>query len=80
MLPTLRKVDKTEYATDVLVIGGGYAGLQVAMSAKSMGQKVILLDKAISGKSGYSPWDNTFCFHDEKLGDKRDEWIQGVQT
>lgn len=79
-LPPLRKVDKREYVTDVLVIGGGYAGLQAAMTARNLGQKVILVDKAITGKSGFSPWANTFCFYDEKLGDKRDDWIQGVQT
>jgi succinate dehydrogenase/fumarate reductase flavoprotein subunit len=79
-LPPIKKADKTEYSTDVLVIGGGYAGLQAAVSARKKGQKVLLVDKAITGKSGFSPWANTFCFYDETLGDDRDAWIEGVQT
>jgi succinate dehydrogenase/fumarate reductase flavoprotein subunit len=79
-LPPMKKADKTEYSTDVLVIGGGYAGLQAAVSARKKGQKVLLVDKAITGKSGFSPWANTFCFFDETLGDKREAWVEGVQT
>lgn len=79
-LPPMRKADKTEYSTDVLVIGGGYAGLLAAVSARAKGQKVLLVDKAITGKSGFSPWANSFCFFDETLGDDRDAWIEGVQS
>lgn len=45
--------------TDVLVIGGGIAGLRAAIAARAEGAKVILLSKRKAGKSGASLVANT---------------------
>ncbi|MGI5971549.1 MAG: FAD-dependent oxidoreductase [Oscillospiraceae bacterium] len=42
------------YSSDVLVIGGGVAGLFAAITARGKGRSVILVDKAYAGKSGSS--------------------------
>jgi len=47
-------MEKKKYRSDVLVIGGGVAGLFAAITACEMGKDVILVDKAYSGKSGAS--------------------------
>jgi len=78
-IPSLRPVGQTEFETDVLVIGSSYAGTMAALKAHSMGQKVIVVDKGLVGKSGFGPWANTMFFYDETLGDKREDWIQAFQ-
>jgi len=60
---------QTEYSVDVLVIGGGYAGINAAYSAKQAGRNVMLVDKGRPGYSGQSPWPGTFNFFDPDLGD-----------
>lgn len=42
--------------TDVLVIGGGLAGIFAALQAAESGARVTLLDKGSIGHSGMSPW------------------------
>ena len=79
-VPGQRKVPRTEFDCDVLVIGAGYAGTMAAVKAASMGQKVIVVNKQITGKAGLSPWANTMLFFDEALGDKRENWIEGFQS
>ncbi len=61
--------DQTEYECDVLVIGGGFAGLNAAVAAEEEGQSVILIDKGRPGYSGLSPWPSSFRWIDEDLGD-----------
>ena len=39
---------------DVLVVGGGYAGLWAAIRAKEFCSSVLLVDKSFAGKSGHS--------------------------
>ncbi len=39
--------------TDVLVIGGGYAGAFAAVEAKKAGLNVVLVDKGTVGRSGH---------------------------
>ena len=68
-----RKID-----TDVLVIGGGMAGTFAAIAARAQGLNVTLVDKGTVGRSGSTPWANTFSVFDEDAGDDRDEWIYGV--
>jgi succinate dehydrogenase/fumarate reductase flavoprotein subunit len=49
--------------TDVLVIGGGVAGIFAAIRANEKGAKVTLIDKSRVGKSGLSPfWEGTTAF------------------
>ncbi|MEM0232405.1 MAG: FAD-binding protein [Candidatus Nezhaarchaeales archaeon] len=40
--------------TDVLVIGGGAAGMRAAIAARDLGVEVVLLDKGVIGRSGVS--------------------------
>ncbi|MGN1405239.1 MAG: FAD-dependent oxidoreductase, partial [Erysipelotrichaceae bacterium] len=61
--------EKTEYECDVLVIGGGFAGLNAAYAAKSAGQSVILVDKGTPGYSGLSPFVSSHRWFDAEMGD-----------
>lgn len=40
--------------TDVLIVGGGAAGIRAAIAARDSGAEVVLLDKGIVGRSGMS--------------------------
>ena len=42
--------------TEVLVIGGGMAGLFAAIKAREKGVEVAVVDKGYTGKSGSSPY------------------------
>jgi succinate dehydrogenase/fumarate reductase flavoprotein subunit len=53
-------MNKRTLETDVLVVGGGIAGLMAAIRAKEMGAKVILVDKANTLRSGSA---GTGCDH-----------------
>ncbi len=66
--------------TDVLVIGGGMAGTFAAIAAKAQGLNVTLVDKGTVGRSGATPWANTFSVFDEDAGDDREAWISGVSV
>jgi succinate dehydrogenase/fumarate reductase flavoprotein subunit len=70
----------TELTVDVLVIGGGMAGFFAAIRAVEKGQKVVMVDKGTVGRSGFTPWANTFCIFDKSQGDSADDWIKGVQA
>ncbi|WP_297089332.1 FAD-dependent oxidoreductase [uncultured Draconibacterium sp.] len=47
---------KREYETDVLVIGGGMAGLFAAVKAHDSGANVVLVSKGRLGSSGQTPF------------------------
>ena len=78
-LPPLRKATQTEFETDILVVGGGYAGIFAALTAREKRQRVLLVDKGIVGKSGQSPWGVGINFFDAALGDDYDEWLWSMQ-
>ena len=59
----------TEYECDVLVIGGGFAGLNAAASAKEAGQNVVLVDKGTPGYSGLTPFVSSHRWFDAEMGD-----------
>jgi succinate dehydrogenase/fumarate reductase flavoprotein subunit len=61
---------KTEYSCDVLVVGGGFAGLMAAVTAREAGQSVVLIDKGRPGYSGLSPWASSHRWFDPEMGDK----------
>ena len=65
---------------DILVIGGGMAGFFAAHRAAERGFAVVVVDKGTVGRSGFTPWANTFSVFDESMGDRRGEWIAGVQS
>lgn len=62
--------DKTDFElivlkTDVLVVGGGFAGCFASVKAAESGAKVIMAVKGRTGRSGLTPWANSwFVFHD----------------
>ncbi|MBI4320143.1 MAG: FAD-binding protein [Chloroflexi bacterium] len=49
-----RMKDVVETETDVLVIGGGFAGMWAAIAAREAGQRVVLVDKGMVARSGPS--------------------------
>ena len=48
-------IDALELHTDVLVIGGGPAATWAALTARSEGARVVLVDKGMCGTSGVAP-------------------------
>ncbi len=63
--------------TDVLVIGGGYAGNFAAIKASEAGAKVVMAIKGRAGRSGLTPWANSFfVFHDTQGATREDYYKQ----
>ena len=60
---------------DVLVIGGGFAGLFAAIKAREAGASVILVDKGFVGKSGLSPFSSSFIAFNPEWGYDLDKWM-----
>jgi len=68
------------FQSDILVIGGGMAGFFAAVRAVERGLTVVMADKGTVGRSGFTPWANTFSIFDESLGDRAEDWIRGAQS
>ncbi len=66
----LKRREKIE-ATDVLIIGGGIAGLQAAIEAAAMGAKVIVVEKANARRSGSGSTgnDHFLCYMPQVHGE-----------
>jgi succinate dehydrogenase/fumarate reductase flavoprotein subunit len=65
-------------STDLLVIGGGMAGLFAAIKAREQGLDVILTDKGYVGRSGgthYAEGDIQF-FRPKERGHNLDQWLK----
>lgn len=71
--------EQTEYEVDVLVIGGGYAGVNAAYTAKQAGKNVLLVDKGRPGYSGQSPWPGTFNYFDPEMGDDKTTYREFIR-
>lgn len=70
LIPTEVAAPKTtEYQCDVLVIGGGFAGLNAAVAASKQGKSVVLVDKGRPGYSGLSPFPSSHRWFDKDFGD-----------
>lgn len=72
-------IDLQEESTDVLVIGGGMAGLFAAVKAHDAGAKVTLVSKGRLGSSGQTPFAKGIFAYDasrEKLS--LDEFVDTV--
>jgi succinate dehydrogenase/fumarate reductase flavoprotein subunit len=70
---------KTEYSSDLLVVGGGFAGLSAAVAAQEAGKSVILVDKGRPGYSGLTPWASSHRWFDEELGDDRKAFMDCIR-
>ncbi len=70
-------VGKTErrIITDVLVIGGGMAGMFAAIKAREQGLDVTLADKGYVGKSGSTAYAEGDILFFRKSKDKLQEWV-----
>lgn len=62
--------------TDVLVIGGGMAGVFAAVKASEKGLDVTIAVKGAIGSSGMTPFANTFMVFDESRGHHMEDWIE----
>ena len=62
--------------TDVLVVGGGMAGVFAAVKAHDNGARVVLVDKGVVGKSGQTPFARGIFRYDEaKTGISKEEYL-----
>ena len=77
-IPEAEAPAKTEYECDVLVIGGGFAGLNAAAAAADQGQRVGLIDKGHPGYSGLSPWPSSHRWIDTEMGDDPDTYWKSI--
>ncbi len=62
--------------TDVLVIGGGFAGCFAAIKAVEAGAKVLMAVKGRTGRSGLTPWANSWFVFKDTRGVTREQYLQ----
>ena len=73
------KLEYQENETDVLVVGGGMAGLFAAVKAHDAGSKVILVSKGRLGSSGSTPFaKGIFSFDPATAKVSLDEFVETV--
>jgi succinate dehydrogenase/fumarate reductase flavoprotein subunit len=72
-------VTETVLETDILVIGGGFAGVFAAVKAKEQGNDVILVDKGTVGRSGLSPFARGFHYFNEETLGKKEDFMEGCK-
>jgi succinate dehydrogenase/fumarate reductase flavoprotein subunit len=68
------------HETDVLVIGGGMAGLFTAIKARERGVDVTLVDKGYTGKSGSTPYAFWYVVYNPEWGHDLEPWMAYVNT
>jgi len=61
--------------TDVLVVGGGLAGVFAAVKAKEQGLDVGLVSKGYIGRSGQTPWADATAVFNPEWGHNLKEWV-----
>lgn len=82
--PNISKIDAdkiidAENETDVLVIGGGMAGLFAAVKAHDAGAKVMIVSKGRMGSSGQTPFaKGIFVFDPDSSKISLDEFVDTV--
>ena len=75
----LDKMNSNMIKTDVLVIGGGMAGLFAAVKAYDAGAKVLLVSKGRLGSSGQTPFAKGIFSYDKNTADMSlDEFADAV--
>lgn len=78
-IPDVPAPEVTEYETEILVVGSGFAGIPAAVEAKEAGKEVLLVDKGYPGYSGCSPFPQCYQFFSEEYGDDRETQIRATQ-
>ena len=68
-MPTGRAPQEDIATTDVLIIGGGYAGVLAAVKAREKGVHVTLVEKGTIFRSGLSPFARGFAYFDKATQD-----------
>ncbi len=68
------------HETDVLVIGGGMAGLFTAIKASERGANVTLVDKGYAGKSGSTPYGFWYVVYNPEWGHDLALWMTYVNS
>ena len=66
----------TTLETDVLVIGGGFAGCFAAIKAVEAGARVLMAVKGRTGRSGLTPWANSWFVFKDTRGVTREQYLQ----
>ena len=76
-----KNIRKTENEVDVLVVGGGMAGVFAAVKAHDAGAKVMLVSKGRVGTSGQTPFaKGVFSFDEKKEELSIDEFVEKVSN
>jgi succinate dehydrogenase/fumarate reductase flavoprotein subunit len=70
-------IQQSASSADVIVIGGGIAGVFAALKATEAGAKVTLIDKGTVGRSGLSPFFGAYNYYDPATSGSREQWIEG---
>lgn len=81
--PKVKAADltKREYETDVLVIGGGMAGLFAAIKAHDAGASVVMVSKGRLGSSGQTPFAKGIFAYDANNEEMSlDEFVEKVSA
>lgn len=74
-------LSESEYETDVLVIGGGMAGLFAAVKAHDAGANVMMVSKGRLGSSGQTPFAKGIFAYDKKNEDMSlDAFVEQVSA
>jgi len=72
-------ISNTDHSTDVLVIGGGMAGLFAAVKAHDAGARTMIVSKGRLGSSGLTPFGKGFfVFDPETESGTIDEFVDAV--
>ena len=67
--------------TDVLVIGGGMAGIFAAIKAREQGVDVTLVDKAYAGKTGATHFaGGDYLVFNPQWGHNLDAWMDQINV
>jgi len=72
----VRPLDLETLHADVLVVGGGYAGCFAAVCAAEAGARVVMAVKGRAGRSGLTPWANSWFVFEDTRGVSREEYLR----
>jgi len=77
----INNIEQQNNETDVLVIGGGMAGLFAAVKAHDAGSKVMLVSKGRLGSSGQTPFaKGIFAYDENNTTFSIDEFVEAVSA